>query len=505
MPSSCWRTSRAISKRAWRRWEAALLGAREVGFTVLSMSLSLIAVFVPFLLMGGIVGRLFREFAVTLSIAILISLVISLTTTPMMCARLLGRERARQSGGWGAAFERGFAGARRRYQQSLAWALDHGSLMMLILLLTVGLNVYLYVIVPKGFLPQQDTGQLRGGIRGDASASFQLMKGKLKQVVDIIRADPAVATVVGSVGGGGGPGGGGGGGGGGGASAGVSVSLKPLTQRSESADRVIARLRPQMAQVTGVQAFLQAVQDLGGAGGGRSANAQYQYSLLGDDLSELRIWSARLRTALQDVPEVVDVDTDAQPGGLETDLIVDRDAASRLGLSVAQIDNALGEAFAQSQVSTIYNPYSPQQYHVVMEVAPQFWQNPDSLNQLYISTSGGVVSGTQANVIRKGMCDVTTKTYGTAEYSSVMTMRCNKSVFVAKRVRRRMFPVRLMRGSRLMPRARIPKLLWSSWSRMVAKVPVWRHPSPATLWITFSSARNTTTPHPHPNLLSKLL
>ncbi len=384
-------TTRHIEAGMGRR-EAALLGAREVGFTVLSMSLSLIAVFVPFQLIGGIIGKLFREFTVTLTIAILISLVISLTTTPMMCARLLGREQARPPGGWGAAFERSFSAVRRRYERSLDWSLDHGRLIILILLLTIGLNVYLYVVVPKGFLPQQDTGQLRGAIRGDASASFQLMKGNLKQVVDIIRRDPAVATVVGSVGGGG-PGRGGGSSG---ASGSVSVSLKPLAERHESADGVIARLRPKMAQVAGVQAFLQAVQDLGAAGGGRSANAQYQYSLLGDDLSELRTWSARLRKALQEVPEVTDVDTDTQPGGLETDLIVDRDAASRLGLTVAQIDNALGEAFAQSQVSTIYNPYSPQQYHVVMEVAPQFWQNPDSLNQLYISTSGGSVSGTQA-------------------------------------------------------------------------------------------------------------
>jgi multidrug efflux pump len=356
------------------------------------MSLSLVAVFIPFQLIGGIVGRLFREFTVTLSVAILISLVISLTTTPMMCARLLGRDSRRSPGGWGGAFERAFAATQRSYQRSLAWALDHGPLMMLILLLTIGLNVYMYIVVPKGFLPQQDTGQLRGGIRGDAFSSFQLMKGKLKQVVDIIRADPAVASVVGSVGGGGG----GPMGGGGGASANVSISLKPLSARKESADRVIARLRPKMAQVTGVQAFLQAVQDIGGAGGGRSANAQYQYTLLGDDLTELRNWSTKLRRALQEVPEVTDVDTDQQPGGLETNLIIDRDAASRLGLTAAQIDNTLGDAFAQAQVSTIYNPYSPQQYHVVMEVAPEFWQNPDALNKLYISTAGGSVSGTQA-------------------------------------------------------------------------------------------------------------
>jgi len=374
------------------RLEAALQGAREVGFTVVSMSLSLVAVFIPFQLVGGIVGKLFKEFTVTLSVAILISLVVSLTTTPMMCARLAGRRPAHKLHRWGDSFERGFAAMTRGYQRSLAWALDHGPLMMLILLLTVGLNVYLYIVVPKGFLPQQDTGQLRGGIRGDAFSSFQLMKGKLRQVVDIIRADPAVATVVGSVGGGGG----GPMGGGGGASANVSIALKPLAERKASADRVIARLRPRMAQVAGVQAYLQAVQDIGGGGGGRAANSEYQYTLLGDDLAELRDWSAKLRKALQDVPEVTDVDTDLQPGGLETDLIVDRDAAARLGLTTAQIDNTLGDAFAQAQVSTIYNPYSPQQYHVVMEVAPEFWQHPDVLDQLYVSTAGGAVSGTQA-------------------------------------------------------------------------------------------------------------
>jgi len=394
------------------RRAAALLGAREVGFTVISMSLSLVAVFIPFQLVGGIVGKLFREFTVTLAVAILISLVISLTTTPVMCAWLLGRDAPRSPRGWGGAFERTFAGAQRKYQRTLAWALDHGPLMMLLLLLTVTLNVYLYVVVPKGFLPQQDTGQLRGGIRGDAFSSFQLMKGKLTEVVDIIRADPAVATVVGNVGGGGGMGPMGGGGGA--ASANVSIALKPLSQRKDSADRVIARLRPKMAQVTGVQAFLQAVQDIGGGGGGRSANSQYQYTLLGDDLAELRDWSAKLRKALQAVPEVTDVDTDLQPGGLETDLIIDRDAASRLGLTAAQIDGTLGNAFAQSQVSTIYNPFSPQQYHVVMEVAPEFWQNPEVLDKLYISTAGGTVSGTQATQAVAGTTSVKKATVGAA-------------------------------------------------------------------------------------------
>jgi multidrug efflux pump len=365
-----------------KRFDAALLGAREVGFTVVSMSLSLVAVFIPFQLIGGIVGKLFREFTVTLSVAILISLVVSLTTTPMMCARLLRQDAKPPGGRWSDAFEHGFAALQRGYTNSLGWALEHRRMMMLLLVLTIGLNVYLYVAIPKGFFPQQDTGQLRGGIRGDAFSSFQLMRGKLKEVVDIIHADPAVNTVVGNVGNG--------------SFAQVNIQLKPLAERTESADQIIARLRPKMAKVTGVQSFLQAVQDINGAGGGRSANSQYQYTLLGDDLGELRDWSAKLRKALQDIPEVEDVDTDLQPGGLETDLIVDRDAASRLGLTAAQIDNALGDAFAQAQVSTIYNPYSPQQYHVVMEVAPKFWQNPDVLKQLYISTAGAAVSGTQA-------------------------------------------------------------------------------------------------------------
>ncbi len=371
--------------------KAALLGAQEVGFTVLSMSLSLVAVFVPFELVGGIVGRLFREFTVTLSVSILISLVVSLTTTPMMCSRLLRRETARELTRFGRAFERGFNALRSGYERSLSWALDHRRIMLLILLVTVVLNVYLYVVVPKGFFPQQDTGQLQGGIRGDAFSSFQLMKAKLQEVADIIQHDPAVAAVTGSVGGGGfGPGFGGG------ATASISVTLKPRSERDVSADQIIDRLRPKLNKVTGVASFLQAVQDLGGGGGGRSGNAQYQYTLLGDDLTELRKWSVNLRRALQDVPEVEDVDSDLQPGGLETDLIVDRDSASRLGLTESQIDNTLGGAFAQAQVSTIYNPFSPQQYHVVMEVAPEFWQSPEVLNEMYVSTSGGAVSGTQA-------------------------------------------------------------------------------------------------------------
>jgi len=392
--------------------KAALLGAKEVGFTVVSMSLSLVAVFIPFELVGGIVGRLFREFTITLSVSILISLVISLTTTPMMCSRLLRRERSHSLTRFGRAFERGFRSMRAGYERSLGWALDHRRLMLLILLVTVGLNIYLYIVVQKGFFPQQDTGQLYGGIRGDAFASFQLMKDKLQRIAAIIQRDPAVQAVTGSVGGGGGFGPGSGAG----ATANVSVTLKPRKQRNVSADEIIARLRPQLQRVTGVATFLQAVQDFGG-GGGRSSNSQYQYTLLGDELAEVRTWSQNLRRALQDVPEIEDVDTDLQPGGLEADLIVDRDSASRLGLTESQIDSTLGGAFAQAQVSTIYNPFSPQQYHVVMEVAPEFWQNPEVLKELYVSTSGGTVSGTQATQAVAGTTSFKTKS-GTVAASS---------------------------------------------------------------------------------------
>jgi multidrug efflux pump len=381
------------------RMSAALLGAQEVGFTVVSMSLSLVAVFIPFMFAGGIVGRIFREFTVTLSVSILISLVISLTTTPMMCSLLLKREDGRRPRRFAAAFERGFEGLRRGYENSLGWALHHPQIMMAILYATICLNVYLYIVIPKGFFPQQDTGQLQGGLRGDATSSFQLMKAKLQEVAKIIQDDPAVATVTGSVGAGGfGPSSGG-------PRGNVTVALKPLAQRHISADRIIARLRPKLNKVQGVATFLQAVQDIRG-GGGRSANAQYQYSLLGDDLNELRTWSQKLRTAMQDMPELTDVDTDLQPSSLEADLIVDRDTASRLGLTEIQIDNALGDAFAQAQVSNIYNPFSPQQYHVVMEVAPQYWQSPDVLKQLYISTAGGAVSGTQSTPAVAGTTQV---------------------------------------------------------------------------------------------------
>jgi multidrug efflux pump len=394
------------------RMRAALLGAREVGFTVVSMSLSLVAVFVPFMFSSGIVGLIFREFIVTLSVAILISLVISLTTTPMMCSLLLQRNVQRKISRFGRAFESGFESLRLEYLRTLEWALDHRRIMLSILIATVALNFFMYVIIPKGFFPQQDTGQLQGGLRGDATSSFQLMKTKLKEVAKIIQDDPAVSTVTGSVGASGfGPSSG--------PTANVTIALKPLSVRRTSADQVIARLRPKLLEVTGVSTYLQAIQDIGG-GGGRSANSQYQWTLLGDDLTELRAWSQKLRQAMQDMPEITDVDSDMQPSGLEADLIVDRDTASRLGLTEIQIDNALGDAFAQAQVSVIYNPYSPQQYHVVMEVAPEFWQHPDVLKQLYVSTAGGAVSGTQATQAVAGTTRIGAATASTASSAATI-------------------------------------------------------------------------------------
>ena len=369
------------------RMQAALLGAREVGFTVLSMSLSLVAVFTPILLMGGIVGRLFREFAVTLSIAILISLVVSLTTTPMMCSKLLKHEAKpaktdRRLGARLYRFSEGcFIRAQRGYDRALVWALHHGLTVMLILALTIGLNVYLFKIIPKGFFPQQDTGALLGNIQGDQSVSFQSMEQKLNAFVAIIQKDPAVATVVAFTGGGQ-------------TNSGfVYVTLKPLAVRGVNADTVINRLRGRLNHVAGATLFLQAAQDI--RVGGRSGNAQYQYTLQSDDLTALREWSPKLTAALQKNPGMTDVNSDQQDKGLEIDLNIDRDTASKLGLQVSQIDNTLYDAFGQREVSTIYNPLN--QYHVVMEVAPQYWQNPATLQQIYVSTAGGGASGTQSS------------------------------------------------------------------------------------------------------------
>ncbi|MCD5364120.1 multidrug efflux RND transporter permease subunit [Chromobacterium aquaticum] len=354
--------------------QAALRGAREVGFTVLSMSISLIAVFIPILLMGGVIGRLFREFAVTLSVAILVSLLVSLTTTPMLCARWLKAHDAHKEPGklfrWS---ERAFDAMLDGYRRSLGWALRHGPLMMLILAATIGLNVYLYLAVPKGFFPQQDTGRLTGMIRADQNISFQAMQQKLQRFITVVGQDPAVDKVIGFTGGGQRN------------TANMFVSLKPLDQRRDSADQVIARLRKTLAREPGAQLFLQAVQDI--RIGGRASNAQYQYTLQGDDLAELREWTPKVQQALLKLPMLADVNTDQEVKGLQTSLVFDRDAMARLGLTQAQVDSALNDAFGQRQVSTIYNALN--QYHVVMEVAPQYWQGPDGLDSIYLQTPGG--------------------------------------------------------------------------------------------------------------------
>jgi multidrug efflux pump len=365
--------------------EAALLGSREVGFTVLSMSVSLIAVFVPILLMGGLVGRLFREFAMTITVAIVISLVVSLTTTPMMCAALLRGERDRLHGRIYRASERVFEAVLNFYRRTLTVALGHPRSVMLVLAAVLGLNFYLYAVVPKGFVPQQDTGLLVGSIQADQSISFQLMQRKLRQFVDIVRSNPAVDTAVGFTGGGLGPGGGS-------TNSGtVFVSLKPLRGRELSADQVIGLLRSELAAVPGATLFLQAVGDLGA--GGRSGNAQYQYTLQGSTFEELNEWTPKIVAALQTVPTLADVGSDQQNKGLQANVTIDRDAASRLAVTVSQIDNTLYDAFGQRQVSTIY--VARNQYHVIMEVAQEFLQNPQTLKDVYVSTSGGPASGSQ--------------------------------------------------------------------------------------------------------------
>ncbi len=369
-------TSRHI-EQGMDRFRAALLGAREVGFTVLSISLSLVAVFIPLLFMGGQVGRLFREFAVTLSAAVMISMVLSLTTTPMMCAWLLKREDGgRPAGRIARFFERGFALVLRTYERSLDWALYHRWIVMLILGAVIGLNVYLFIAVPKGFFPQQDTGQLRAGVRADQSISFQAMQDKLRQLVDIIRRDPAVDTVVGFTGGsraGGGF---------------MSVSLKPISERKESGQAVIARLRPQLARVTGVTLYLSPAQDL--RMGGRQSNSTYQYTFKSDNIADLKRWALRLADAMKQQPALTDIDTDQEENGVETFVEVDRDTAARLGINARDVDNALYNAFGQRQVATIYDELN--QYHVIMEVAPKYARSPEALRDIYVPAKGAAAA-----------------------------------------------------------------------------------------------------------------
>jgi multidrug efflux pump len=363
------------------RVNAALLGAKEVGFTVVSISVSLVAVFLPILLMGGIVGRFFREFAITLSMAILVSLAISLTTTPMMCALMLkpaDRNQPRKP----TLFDR----AQALYARTLTWSLRHSFLVLMVLLLAIVLNVVLFAIVPKGFLPQQDTGRMIGGLQGDQSVSFQEMQKKLQILSDIVQHDPAVQSVVGFTGAGGG----------GGANStntgSVFVALKPASERDDI-DTVMTRLRRNLAHVAGARLFLFPIQDF--RVGGRQSNAAYQYSLQADSSADLYEWVPKLVTALEHDPVLTDVNSDQQQKGLQTDLVIDRATAARLGVTVSQIDNTLYDAFGQRQVSTIYSARN--QYHVVMEVAPQYWQSPETLRDIYVSTVGGNASGTQTS------------------------------------------------------------------------------------------------------------
>ena len=364
---------------------AAIAGAREVGFTVVAISLSLIAVFIPILAMGGVVGRLFREFAVVLSVAILISLLVSLTTTPMLCARFL--RGPREGPGTGSAGRSGSAEGRlarlaRRslekvvdgYSRSVGWALDHGWLMLVVLAGTIALNVWLYTIVPKGFFPAQDTGRLFMSIRGDQSISFQAMQSKLAAFIEIVRADPAVTIVTGFTGG-----------------SRVNsgwgfVTLKPLGERKETAEQVVARLRIATARVPGARVFIVPVREI--RIGGRQSSSEFQYTLLADDLDVLRTWEPRIRNALSRLPQITDIDTDQEDKGRQVSLAIDRDAAARLGIPTRLVTSLLNDAYGQRQVSTIYQPLN--QYHVVLEVGPQFRDSPEDLASFSVPNASGV-------------------------------------------------------------------------------------------------------------------
>jgi len=364
------------------RFKAALLGTREVAFTVVSMSISLIAVFLPILFMGGLTGRMLREFAVTLSMTILVSLVLSLTVTPMLCARFLPHQAVPQGCSWFSISEYIFDSLSNAYRRSLGVALAHRRIMMGVLAGVIGLNVFLFTIIQKSFFPIQDTGRLRGVMIADQNISFSAMQQKLVQSIAILQEDPAVSAAVGSVG----------------VSsfgniptnlASLLVFLKPFAERV-SADEVLARLRAKTAKVPGAAMFLQTVQDL--YVGSRPSNALYQYVLKSDDLDELRRWAPKLTEALRRHPDLVDVNSDQQDKGLQTEVVIDRPNAARLSLSTSQIDNTLYDAFGQRQVSTIFTPLSQQ--HVVMEVAPRYSEAPEILDNLFFSTSGGAVSGT---------------------------------------------------------------------------------------------------------------
>ncbi|MGD0468064.1 MAG: multidrug efflux RND transporter permease subunit [Terriglobales bacterium] len=356
--------------------EAALKGASEIGFTVLSISISLVAVFIPILMMGGIVGRLFREFAVTLSVAILVSLAISLTTTPMMCSRLLKNLRDERHGKAYRASERAFNSVLGLYERSLGWVLEHSALTLVVLGLTIALNFYLFAIVPKGFFPQQDNGVVFGGIQGSQDISFQAMQKSTQRIVDVVKTDPAVQNVMAFTGGGGATNGGF-----------IFMGLKPFAERNANSSQIIDRLRPKLLSVSGANTFMQAGQDL--RIGGRQSSAQYQYTIQSDNLQDLVQWGPVLLQQMRKIRLLTDVNTDQQNSGLQAMLTYDRDTASRLGITPQMLDNSLYEAFGQAQVSTMYTAIN--QYHVVLEVEPKFWQSPVNLNDVYIRAAQGKV------------------------------------------------------------------------------------------------------------------
>jgi multidrug efflux pump len=353
---------------------AALKGAEEIGFTVFTISISLIAVFIPLLLMGGIVGRLFREFAVTLSTAILVSMIISLTTTPMMCAYLLKNERAETHGRIFTASEKVFDGVLRLYRSTLHWVLDHPTLTLSVLFLTIALNVVLIYKIPKGFFPVEDTGAISGGVRGPQDSSFPAMNTAIQQIIGVIKNDPAVENVTAFCGGNGATN-----------TGSLYVALKPLAARNVSAAQIIDRLRPKLSRLPVASAFLQPVQDL--RIGGRSSNAMYQYTIQTDTVQDLSKWGPILQSAMKRLPGLQDVSSDQQNGGLDELMTYDRVTAAKLGLTVKSLDSALYSAFGQSEVSIIYTQLN--QYYVVLEVAPQYWQSPEGLKDIYLLTSGG--------------------------------------------------------------------------------------------------------------------
>jgi len=359
-------------------FQAAMIGSKEIGFTVLSMSTSLIAVFIPILLMGGIVGRLFREFAVTLSAAILMSLVVSLTTTPMLSAKFLEAHSKRKHGWFYHFGGRVLSRLTAEYERGLRWVLRHQGLILTVTILTVGLNVYLYVLVPKGFFPEQDTGRMGAQVLGQQDVSFYALKPKVEQVAAIVKNDPGVENVMSFAGGGRGSGN----------SGNMFIALKPDEERARtgsSAEQIMTRLRPKLSTIPGVQTFLRVYQDV--RVGGRSSATEYQYSLTADNLKDLNEWSPKLMAAMQKLPQLKDVATDQQEQGLRAQLVIDRDTASRLGVSPLTIDATLSDAFGQRQVSTTYK--SMNQYHVVMEVAEQFQRDPDALRNIYVKSTTG--------------------------------------------------------------------------------------------------------------------